>query len=155
MDPGAAFAPLQVRSFRRFFLAQAVNTAGSTMAPVALAFAGLEVSDSAALGILLGTDPDLLPLLAAAFLAGAGMEVFGLGWNLAMQENIEERMLSRAYSYDMLGSYVAIPVGQRVYGPLGAAFGYRDVLVVSGIAYLAIALLTLLSPDVRNLRRTT
>ncbi len=103
--------------------------------------------------VILGVEPVLVPLLVAAFLAGAGTEVFSLGWNLAMQENIEERMLSRAYSYDMLGSYVAIPVGQLVYGPLGAAFGYRDVLVVSGIAYIAIALLTLLSPDVRNLRR--
>jgi MFS family permease len=115
----------------------------------------LGVSVMGAPFIMLGTDPALLPLLAAAFLAGAGMEVFALGWNLAMQENVEERMLSRAYSYDMLGSYVAIPVGQLVYGPLGAAFGYQDVLVVSGIVYITIALLPLLSPSVRNLRRVT
>ncbi len=62
-------------------------------------------------------------------------------------------MLSRAYSYDMLGSFVAMPVGQLAYGPLGAAFGYRDVLVVSGVAYVAIALLTLLSRSVRDLPR--
>ena len=68
-----------------------------------------------------------------------------------MQENIEERMLSRAYSYDMLGSFVAIPVGQLAYGPLGAAFGYHDVLVISGVVYAAVALSTLLSPSVRNL----
>lgn len=70
-----------------------------------------------------------------------------------MQENIEERMLSRAYSYDMLGSFVAMPVGQLAHGPLGAAHGYRDVLIAGGVAYTAIALLTLLSPAVRNLRR--
>jgi MFS family permease len=103
--------------------------------------------------VLLGAGPVLVPLLIATFVAGAGTEVFSLGWSLAMQENIEERLLSRAYSYDMLGSFVAMPIGQLAYGPLGAAFGYRDVLVVSGIAYIAIALLTLLSPDVRNLRR--
>ena len=57
-----------------------------------------------------------------------------------MQENIEERMLSRAYSYDMLGSFVAIPVGQLAFGPLGAAFGYYDVLVISGIVYAVVAL---------------
>ena len=71
-----------------------------------------------------------------------------------MQENIEERMLSRAFSYDALGSYVAMPVGQLVYGPLGEAFGYRDVLVVSGAVYAVVALGTLSSRSVRQLRRT-
>jgi len=112
----------------------------------AISFAGIPL-------VLLGAEPALLPLLVAGFVAGAGIELFSLGWALAMQENIEERMLSRAYSYDMLGSFVAMPVGQLAYGPLGAAFGYRDVLIASGVAYAAIALLTLLSPAVRNLRR--
>lgn len=103
--------------------------------------------------LLLGAAPSLVPLLVLAFLAGAGIELFSLGWNLAMQENIEERMLSRAFSYDALGSLVAVPIGQLLYGPLGAAFGYRDVLVVSGVAYAAIALASLASPSVRNLRR--
>ncbi len=103
--------------------------------------------------VVFGTAPSLLPLLIAMFLAGAGIELFSLGWNLAMQENIEERMLSRAYSYDMLGSFVAIPVGQIAYGPLGEAFGYRDVLFISGIVYAGVALLALTSASVRNLTR--
>ena len=102
---------------------------------------------------MLGTDPVLVALVVAAFIAGAGTEVFGLGWSLAMQENIDERMLSRAYSYDALGSFAAMPIGQLVYGPLGAAFGYEQVLVVSAVVYVAVALSTLLSPSVRNLRR--
>jgi MFS family permease len=69
-----------------------------------------------------------------------------------MQENIDDEVLSRAYSYDALGSFVAMPVGQIVYGPLGAAFGYRKVLVVSGVVYLAVCLLTLSSRSVRALR---
>jgi len=103
--------------------------------------------------IMLGAETMLLPLLVAAFVAGAGMELFGLGWNLAMQENIEERMLSRAYSYDMLGSYVAIPVGQLLSGPLSDWLGLRPVLVASGIIYAGVCLLTLASPAVRNLER--
>ena len=67
----------------------------------------------------------LVALVVAAFIAGAGIEVFGMGWNLAMQENIEDRMLSRAYSYDALGSFVAIPIGQLAWGPLGRGFGFR------------------------------
>jgi MFS family permease len=103
--------------------------------------------------VLLGAKPETVTLVVAAFVAGAGVSLFDLSWNLAMQENIEERQLSRAYSYDQLGSFVAMPIGQLSYGPLGAAFGYRDVLVVSGIVYAAICLLTLTSRSVRSLQR--
>lgn len=103
--------------------------------------------------VMLGTEPLLLPLMVAAFVSGAGTEVFSMGWSLAMQEHVEASMLSRAYSYDALGSFVAMPVGQLLYGPLGAAFGYERVLVVSGIAYVAICALTLSSRSVRTLPR--
>ena len=46
-----------------------------------------------------------------------------------------------------------MPVGQHLYGPFGEAFGYRDVLLWSGIAYTTIALVTLSSRSVRNLGR--
>lgn len=103
--------------------------------------------------LMLGLTDNLAILVAAAFVGGAGIEVFGLGWSLAMQENISEDKLSRAYSYDALGSFVAIPVGQLAFGPLGEAFGFRDVLVVSGTAYIVVALLTLSSGSVRRLER--
>lgn len=103
--------------------------------------------------LILGLDPQLIPLVAATFVAGVGMEVFSIGWSLAMQENIDESVLSRAYSYDALGSFVAMPLGQLVYGPLGEWFGYRDVLVVSAVLYAAIALGALTSKSVRNMER--
>ena len=103
--------------------------------------------------VALGARPELGLLLVLAFVAGAGAEVFGMGWNLAMQEHVEEDMLSRAYSYDMLGSVAAMPVGQLLFGPLGDAFGLGPVLVVSGIAMVVISLLTLLSRSVRTLDR--
>jgi MFS family permease len=48
---------------------------------------------------------------------------------------------------------VAVPLGSIVFGPLGEAFGYRGVLVVSGAAYLLVTLLVLSSRSVRDLRR--
>ncbi len=102
---------------------------------------------------LLGARPELAVMVVAMFVAGAGTEVFSIGWNLAMQENIEDEMLSRAYSYDALGSFVAMPIGQVAAGPLAEAFGYEEVLVVGGIAYFAICFLTLLSRSVRDLPR--
>jgi MFS family permease len=103
--------------------------------------------------VVLGIEPHLFLLVATTLVAGAGIEVFSIAWNVAMQENIEDDMLSRAYSYDALGSFVAMPVGQLLYGPLGEAFGYREVLLWSGVAYAAIALLTLSSRSVRTMER--
>jgi hypothetical protein len=72
-----------------------------------------------------------------------------------MQEHVPDEMLSRAYSYDMLGSFVAIPVGQLTIGPLAAVFGVQEVMLVAGLAYAALALATLASRSVRDLRRVS
>lgn len=100
-----------------------------------------------------GLQPAVVPLVVTLFIAGAGMQVFILGWDLAMQENIDESMLSRVSAYDGVGSFVAMPVGQLIYGPIGDTFGYREVFVVSGIVYAAICVLTLASRSVRDLGR--
>lgn len=103
--------------------------------------------------VMLGLSPDTWPLMALAFLAGVGLEIFGIGWNTALHENIDERVLSRVSSYDALGSFVAVPVGQLAFGALALGFGTRDVLVVAGVVYATVALATLLSRSVRQLRR--
>ena len=103
--------------------------------------------------LVLGGSPTLGPLLATAFLSGIGIQVFSLGWHLAMQEHIPDALLSRAYSYDQLGSFVAIPLGQLAAGPLAARFGVGDVIATAGACYLVVALGTLLSRDVRRLSR--
>ena len=80
---------------------------------------------------------------------------FGLGWNLALQEHVPDQMLSRAFSYDALGSFVAIPVGQLAAGPLATAFGLQRVVLCAGVTVVVIALLTLTSRAVRTLQRVT
>ncbi len=103
--------------------------------------------------LALGAYPHLGLAIVAAVLAGAGIEVFALGWNLAMQENIPEDMLSRAFSYDALGSFVAIPLGQLAAGPLALVFGIQKVMFVAGLLIAGTALLTLSSRSVRDLQR--
>ena len=103
--------------------------------------------------LMMGLDPQLLPLVGASFLAGAGIEIFGIGWQTAMHEHIDESILSRVSSYDALGSFVAIPVGQLTFGPLGEWFGTERVLVGAGLVYAALCLVTLTSRSVRNLER--
>lgn len=103
--------------------------------------------------VVLGLDDHLVLALLASFVAGAGIEVFGLGWQLAMQEHVPDEMLSRAFSYDALGSFAAIPLGQLLAGPLALAFGVQPVMLVAGLALAAVALATLLSRSVRDLER--
>jgi MFS family permease len=104
--------------------------------------------------LVLGFEPLLVAAMVATFVAGIGSQIFNLGWDLAMQEHVPDEMLSRAYSYDMLGSFVAIPIGQLAFGPLGLAVGIQPVLIAAGIAYVVIALVPLASRSVRDLRRT-
>ncbi|RHW27645.1 MFS transporter [Nocardioides immobilis] len=103
--------------------------------------------------IALGTTDQLWIVVVAAFAGGAGIEIFGLGWDLAMQEHVPADMLSRVYSYDMLGSFIAIPAGQLAFGPLGAAFGLQHMILAAGVAYFVIALATLASRSVRTMER--
>lgn len=103
--------------------------------------------------MVLGWSPHTGPLLLAAFVSGIGIQTYSLGWHLAMQEHIPDELLSRAYSYDQLGSYAAIPIGQLAVGPLAELYGVGPVISVAGLAYVVICLATLLSGTVRGLRR--
>lgn len=102
---------------------------------------------------VLGVHPAVVLLAIAAFLAGAGAEVFATGWNLAMMENIPGEKLSRVASYDMLGSFVVMPIGTLVYGWLITQADPAVVLVTSGVIYAAIALVTLTVPSVWRMGR--
>jgi MFS family permease len=104
---------------------------------------------------ILGVRPATVPLMVAALLAGAGLEIFGTGWNVAMMEHVPTEALSRVSSYDMLGSFIAIPLGATFFGWVVSVAEPRTVLVYSAIAYALIALMTLLVPSVRTLARIT
>jgi MFS family permease len=77
-------------------------------------------------------------LIAAAFVAGIGLEQFGIAWETSVQEHIPPEKLARVYSYDALGSFIAIPIGQVAAGPLAVAVGIqRALLMAAGIVVLA------------------
>lgn len=102
--------------------------------------------------LTLGVAPHLGLLLAAAFLAGVGIEQFAVAWETTMQEHVPADKLARVYSYDMVGSFVAIPVGQVAAGPIAQAVGVRPTLIgAAALIGLAVAGM-LASRDVRNLR---
>ncbi|MBO0841905.1 MAG: MFS transporter [Nocardioides sp.] len=103
--------------------------------------------------IALGLRPMMPLILITSFLSGFGIQMFSLSWQVTMQEHVPGALLSRAASYDQLGSFAAVPIGQLAMGSLGAAFGVGNMLLVAGIGSFVVALVTLLSPAVRNLAR--
>jgi MFS family permease len=102
---------------------------------------------------MLGLAPAIVPLAVAFFLAGAGVEVFGVGWSTALREHIPVSVLSRVSSYDALGSFVAMPIGTFAYGWLATQVALEPLLVGSAIVYVVIALSALVSRSVRDLGR--
>jgi MFS family permease len=90
---------------------------------------------------------------AGALCAGIGLELFGVFWELSLQQHIPRDKLSRVSSYDALGSFVAIPVGQIVAGPLSDAIGVTSTIWVAVALFAVPTALCLLVPDIRGLRR--
>ena len=72
-----------------------------------------------------------LAIAAFAFLAGMGLEFFGVYWDTALQQHVPQESLSRVSSYDALGSFVAIPIGLSIVGPVSAAIGVSNTLWVA------------------------
>jgi MFS family permease len=118
----------------------------------------LRVATFAAFGIaivlvaLIGPAP-LPVVIGAAFLTGYCMEIFGVLWDTAVQQEIPQEKLSRISSYDALGSWVLMPIGYIVAGPVAAAAGVRATFIGSAVLVVVATALVLLSRDVRTLER--
>jgi len=90
-------------------------------------------------------------LIAGGFVSGVCLEQFGIAWETSLQEHIPADKLARVYSYDALGSFVAIPIGQVAAGPLALLVGFRTALVICCAVIVVSTLGMLLSRSVRTL----
>jgi predicted MFS family arabinose efflux permease len=117
-------------------------------------FVGTAALSAGALPLLFLADWRWTPAIAAAFLlAGLSLEVFNTTWTTVLQQHIPLDKLSRVTSYDALGSFVFIPLGLSVAGPVADAIGLTHALWL-GAAILAGSMLSALAVrDVRELRR--
>lgn len=101
--------------------------------------------------MLLAVVPQVPVLIAAFFLGGMAVEQFGIAWDQSLQQNIPADRLSRVYSYDAAGFFIAIPVGQICVEPLAGNFGTTPVLVGCAI----IILISSLAAAASSVRRLT
>ncbi|WKU06795.1 MFS transporter [Micromonospora sp. HUAS LYJ1] len=103
----------------------------------------------------LALTPTLVALLAAAVAVGIAVEQFAVAWETSIAQHIPADRLARVYSYDMLGSFVAIPLGQVAVGPVAAVIGTRDTLLILAALVVLSVLGMVTSRAVRRLEAST
>jgi MFS family permease len=95
----------------------------------------------------------LAGVLACALLGGMGMEVFGVLWGTAMQQEIPSDKLARISSYDTFGSWALTPLGVAIAGPTASLVGERATFLGTAALVVVPTALVFLSRDVRTLER--
>jgi hypothetical protein len=99
----------------------------------------------------------LLPvwvIAVASFAGGAGLAIHIALWFTVFQQQVAPEALSRVSSYDALGSFVLMPLGFAVAGPVAGAIGTRETLWIAAALELASLAAILLVPSVWSIRRT-
>jgi MFS family permease len=112
----------------------------------------LVVVPSGFLLLALAVPLPLAAIAAVGFIVGMG---FALGENLyitAFQRNLPEHALSRISSYDWFGSVALNPIGYALIGPIAAAIGAPETLVIAGILNVVVCVSVVLVPSVRAIR---
>jgi MFS family permease len=88
---------------------------------------------------------------AGALLAGGGNMIFNSLWETSLQQHIPASALSRVSAYDWFGSLAFQPLGLVLAGPAAAAIGISTTLWVATAVTLAMAVLVIATPSVRQL----
>jgi Transmembrane secretion effector len=105
------------------------------------------------IGLALPLPLAVLVVLSAA--VGFGFAAGNTFWQTALQQNVPEHALSRISSFDWLGSIAFNPLGYALIGPLAAAIGTTQALVVCGVTNLLAAVGVVFVPSVRRIRLTS
>jgi MFS family permease len=91
-------------------------------------------------------------LLAGQLLAGTGLAIHLALWFTVFQQQVPEHARARVSSYDALGSFVLVPLGTAVVGPLAVLLGVRPTLIAAGAVVQVTNLLVLAQPAVWSIR---
>jgi MFS family permease len=94
------------------------------------------------------------PLIAVAqTVGGTGMGFFSAVWQTTLQQHVREDALSRVSAWDWMGSFIFLPLGFVLAGPVSDAIGISTTLWIALAWALGSTAVVLLVPGVRNLRR--
>lgn len=93
-------------------------------------------------------------VIVTGLIGYAGLMFFSVMWETAIQDHVPHHLLARVASWDMLVSFVGMPLGSALAGPLAAYFGIKPVLLGCAPVLACCALAPLAWRSSRDLRRT-
>ncbi|SDO56493.1 Predicted arabinose efflux permease, MFS family [Pedococcus dokdonensis] len=94
-------------------------------------------------------------VIAAAVVAFGGLMYFSVCWDTALQDGVPHAVLARVSSWDILTSFVAIPAGNALAGPIAHTYGTSRVILVAAVVMALASLAPMLVRGSRELRRAT
>jgi len=98
--------------------------------------------------LVFGLGFPLWALVATGALAGATLSVHIALWFTVFQREVPEAARSRVSSYDALGSFVLIPLGAAIAGPVASLIGVHGTLIASGAISLGCIAVVIAQPSV-------
>jgi len=101
---------------------------------------------------LLGLNAHVAVIAAGSLLVGIASDIGSVQWETTVQREIPAALLSRVSSYDWLISMVLGPLGVAAAGPVAAAVGPRNGMLISAAVCAVASVVALASPQVRQLR---
>jgi MFS family permease len=94
----------------------------------------------------------LTGVMAGAVVGFAGLTFFDVCWDTALQDHVPHHLLARVSSWDILTSFVGMPVGNALAGPLADHLGVKPVLLGCALVLLVAGLAPLALRGTRVLR---
>lgn len=114
----------------------------------------LTVADVLPLLTLAGA-PMVGVLLVAMFITGIAVEQFDIAWDVSLQHHIPEDKLAKVYSYDAIGSLIAMPIGEIAVGPVATALDAPATLIIGAALVVTATVAALCSRSIRTLTEDT
>lgn len=113
-------------------------------------YAGFVASTLLALPIAALAGPLPFAAIAAAWAFGmASVALSNTWWETTLQRRIPEHVYSRVRSYDILVSFVFMPIGMIAFGPIAHVLGYEWTLLGAALIVAVANLAVAIAPGVR------
>jgi hypothetical protein len=86
-----------------------------------------------------------------ALFVGASLAIHIALWFTVFQSQVPEAARSRVSSYDALGSFVLIPIGAAIAGPVAGVVGAHATLIGAAVVSMTCSSIILFVPSVWSL----
>ncbi|MFT8470619.1 MAG: MFS transporter [Oenococcus sp.] len=100
--------------------------------------------------LLMALIPNSFVLVVLMALEGAGIMVFGLIWEISLQELVKNEDFGRVAALDQIGSFALMPVGYLLTGYLAQQFGSTLTMAMLGGLITFSTIIILLIPQIRH-----